>query len=78
MRRDIMDKGLQSVRDLFDLAGVDLSIDAEGEAELGARVGCVLYPDALTVCFHEGLRDREAKASASVAVSPGEQPEAVS
>jgi hypothetical protein len=31
-----MDKGLQPVRDLFDLAGVDLSIDAEGEAELGA------------------------------------------
>jgi hypothetical protein len=31
-----MDKGLQPVRDLFDLAGVDLNIDAEGEAELGA------------------------------------------
>jgi hypothetical protein len=32
--RDVIDKGLPSIRDL--LAGVDLSIDAESEAELGA------------------------------------------
>jgi hypothetical protein len=37
-----MDKGLQPVRDLFDLAGVDLSIDAEGEAELGALLNDIV------------------------------------
>jgi hypothetical protein len=49
--RDIMDKGLQSVRDLFDLACIDLSIDAEGEAELGAVLNDIAELRAILPTF---------------------------